>query len=207
MKKIEYTPYTTVGNFVYVRETAEPSHPRKAVFLCPICKKEFTTTIYDVKYKNRKSCKKCSKRGINNNNYKHGFALTQGKRDPAYKVYYGMINRCYNIKSTSYYNYGGRGITICDRWLGKEGFVNFIEDIGIRPGKEYSIDRINVNGNYEPSNCKWTTAKEQSLNSRNGLNRSLSLLTEIVDTYPIHITTIEGYIQWVKEQINKFKLL
>jgi hypothetical protein len=77
-----------------------------------------------------------------------------------------MRLRCFNPKCKSYSYYGGRGITICDRWLGcPNGFINFLADMGKRP-KGMSIDRINVDGNYEPGNCRWATSKEQASNTR-----------------------------------------
>lgn len=79
-----------------------------------------------------------------------------------------MFVRCYNPVCKSYPSYGGRGITICDRWNPDFGgsFVNFFDDLGKRPSKEYTVDRIDVNGNYEPDNCKWATRTEQEVNKR-----------------------------------------
>jgi len=74
-----------------------------------------------------------------------------------------MKSRCLNPKVANYKDYGGRGITICDRW--KESFENFLKDMGTRPDGS-SIDRIDVNGNYEPGNCRWATAKVQRENQR-----------------------------------------
>lgn len=73
-----------------------------------------------------------------------------------------MKNRCLNPNATDYARYGGRGITICERWL---TFANFLADMGERP-EGRTLDRINNSGNYEPGNCRWATASEQQLNKR-----------------------------------------
>lgn len=91
---------------------------------------------------------------------------------PGYHVWMSMCSRCLNPKHKAYKDYGGRGITICERWLNNPG--NFLLDMGPRPGKGYSIDRIDVNGNYEPSNCRWATAKEQQNNRRISKNVKLN---------------------------------
>ena len=89
---------------------------------------------------------------------------THGKsKTPEYQVWCSMIKRCSNEKSTGYPDYGGRGITVCERW---DKFENFLEDMGLRPGPLHSIERKDVNGNYEPENCKWASPTEQSRNTR-----------------------------------------
>lgn len=85
-----------------------------------------------------------------------------------YKTLDAIKQRCLNKNSSSFENYGGRGIRICKRWLEKgTGILNFIEDMGRKPGKEYSIDRIDVNKGYYKDNCRWVTNKEQQNNKRN----------------------------------------
>lgn len=81
---------------------------------------------------------------------------------PEYKVWSNMLSRCTNPNSTYYKNYGGRGIGVCLRW---HLFENFLADMGRRPSPIHSIDRINNDGNYEITNCRWVTRKEQALNT------------------------------------------
>lgn len=92
---------------------------------------------------------------------KHGL-----KQHPVYQVWKGMRKRCNNPNEPGWKNYGGRGITICERW---ESAANFIADMGERP-KGMTLERIDNTLGYSPENCKWATMKEQSLNKRNNRN-------------------------------------
>lgn len=109
-----------------------------------------------------KSCGCLVKEWVAENKTKHGMCGT-----PEYVSWQCMKYRCYYPKHKDYHSYGGRGITVCPQWL--HSFETFLNDMGTKPTPDYTIDRINVNGNYEPSNCKWSTMKEQNMNTRKQL--------------------------------------
>ena len=114
-------------------------------------------------------------------------------KSKTYKSYQSMKLRCYDITNISYKYYGARGIIVCDRWL--ESFENFLHDMGERP-EGTSLDKINNDGNYEPSNCRWATIQEQNSNKSN--NKHLTYNNETL-----------SYVEWAKrvngskEIINK----
>jgi hypothetical protein len=91
----------------------------------------------------------------------HGMAGTR-----VYQAFHAMHRRCSARKGKDWPLYGGRGITVCERWERPHGFVNFLSDMG-EPSPGTSLERIDVNGNYEPGNCKWGTNEEQANNKRN----------------------------------------
>jgi|HubBroStandDraft_2_1064218.scaffolds.fasta_scaffold32031_4 hypothetical protein len=116
-------------------------------------------------------------------NTKHGHCRRLVDRDPVHNIWKQMNQRCIN----GHKNYGARGIKVCERWKGKRGFQNFIDDMGPRPSSRHSIDRFpDQNGDYEPGNCRWATPKEQGRNRRDNLmitfdgkNKPLSEWSEI----------------------------
>lgn len=121
------------------------------------CGKKGIHIAADLRSGKSRQCILCHNRQNAKSNIKHGRHNTL-----LYKVWTSMLERCNNPKSTPYKYYGGRGIKVCDRW---SKFENFLEDMGERPeGK--TLDRINNDGNYEKSNCRWVTHKENCNNRR-----------------------------------------
>jgi hypothetical protein len=123
---------------------------RFALFLCG-CGNVKELRVAAVKYSGVVSCG-CSV----------GWKTNGASKHPLYQTWSNMKQRCYNPKIPRYKNYGARGITVCDRW--RDSFKNFLEDMGERPSREQSIDRINNNKGYSKSNCKWSTRLEQAQN-------------------------------------------
>lgn len=161
MKKLDLVGLK-FGKLTVLSELKERNPHGKVLFHCK-CDCGNEVNVIGTKLKNgwSKSCsclqKETVKKRSKIDNKTHGLSKTS-----IYNTYYTMINRCINPNSQSYPNYGGRGIKVCDRWL--DSFENFIEDMGEKPSENYSIDRINVHGNYEPSNCRWATKIEQENN-------------------------------------------
>lgn len=94
---------------------------------------------------------------------KHGHAR-KGSPAREYKTWVNMIGRCENPKVERYPAYGGRGIVVCRRW--RRSFAAFLRDMGVKPTPKHSIDRIDVDGDYRPGNCRWATPEEQRANTR-----------------------------------------
>lgn len=130
----------------------------KNIEACPVCGKERQVQTC----KTGRICKSChnaniSRSGSESNLFRHG-----GKGTTEYNIWVSMKQRCLNPRHHAYKDYGGRGITFCERW---NDFKNFLADMGQRPpGK--SLNRINNDGNYTPENCEWATFKQQAENRR-----------------------------------------
>lgn len=130
----------------------------KWLFICQ-CGKEHQANIYRVISGGILSCGCLRRERCGNTHRTHGKSKTS-----EYNIWIGLRDRCLNPNNNTYEYYGGRGISVCSRWL--SSFENFYEDMGPKPSKKHSIDRIDPDCNYEPSNCRWSTPIEQMNNRR-----------------------------------------
>lgn len=129
------------------------------------CGKQTTARDSTLKNGTTRSC------GCSMRNTIHGWSMKNGKRPSEYGSWQGIVSRCTSKKDKAFGHYGGRGIKVCDRWRygddKKSGFECFLEDVGPKPPGKYSIDRMDVNGDYRPGNVRWATQREQIHNRRN----------------------------------------
>jgi hypothetical protein len=130
---------------------------------------------------------------------KHGGTVNArlGKGDKRYKLWTGIKQRCTNPNNAAYHRYGGRGITMCQRWV--NSYTNFIMDIGEQP-EGMTLDRIDNNGNYEPSNIKWVTRKQQANNRSTNVVLTRDGLTMTLKQWAEHLGWKYGLIasRWKK---------
>jgi hypothetical protein len=147
--------------------------------------------------KDTKSCGCLIVKSIKERSTIHGSGSKSSEHYNEYCSWAAMKARCYNEKTIQFCDYGGRGITVCDRWL--NSFDNFLEDMGKRPTKKHSIDRIDNNGNYEPNNCRWATQGDQRRNtSRSNIlsfNGKSMVITDWANLFQVSPSSISKHLK------------
>lgn len=144
--------------YVFVIERIENNKWNQVQYFCKCdCGKKWNVLGKCLTRGSTKSCGCHKRKETIKRETTHGMTNT-----PIYEIWAAMLQRCKNPNNTAYKNYGKRGITVCARW---EKFEHFFSDMG-NPPKGLTLDRINNDGNYEPTNCRWTTRKVQVHNRR-----------------------------------------
>lgn len=192
------------GRLTVLGEEPKKGRKRMILSLCE-CGNKLVASMVDIRFGNTKSCGCITMERVSNLKRSHSMS---NKRE--YRIFRGIIGRCYNKNTKSYFMYGGAGITVCERW--RHSFENFFLDMGERPSPIHSIDRIDNNGSYSAENCKWSTPKEQARNRKstkwiehNGQTKSLQ---EWADLLCINRTNIAKKIKngfCLSEIINYYK--
>lgn len=162
------------GRLTVIKELPVTNHVREILCKCS-CGKNKEVRAIALITKNTQSCGCYRKDSLHARNTTHGYS-----KSIEYASWINMRERCLTPKHKSYHNYGGRGIKVSPKWI--NSFENFIKDMGNKPSKNYSLERINVNKNYCKSNCKWATIEEQAKNKRRTLKYMYKgKLTPLID--------------------------
>jgi len=174
MKCIEIQPGEVFGRLMVIEKAGVKKRHLYYNCIC-VCGKEVITRGSALKNGNTESCG-CKGRDqikqLHLSKRIDGLRDVNGKVTVEYDAWRHIRARCYRKTNPKYKNYGGRGIRVCDRWI--KSFTNFLSDMGNRPPHCSSIDRINVNGHYEPDNCRWATEQEQAVNKTNTVRIDLN---------------------------------
>lgn len=190
-----------VGRWTVLREDCGRTQRCRRWFCKCECGTIRSVTAYHLLNGSSLSCG-CLNREVTSTRVRaHGLSHT-----PEYQAWSLMVRRCTDTKDRAFKNYGGRGIKVCERWLGRDGFTAFLADIGAKPTPDHSLDRRNPNGDYDPANCRWATRAEQSRNKRNNVlithNGQTKCITDWSQETGLRVGTIRVRLQsgWSPEE-------
>lgn len=208
-KRIEVKEGERYGRLTIIREVEpaiEPSGKRVRTVICKCdCGNDTIVRLHNLRHGTVKSCG-CYKRYVAS----HRRDCHHLKNTRIYRIWSGMKRRCYNKHNEHFDRYGGRGITVCQEW--KSDFMNFYDWATTHGYKDgLSIDRIDNNGNYEPSNCRWATQKQQVLNSTGIIKCSIgdtdASLTDIAEILGVSFKRIRRIVYLFEKGYSVNELL
>ena len=172
--------------------------PKKALYRC-LCGADVIKIRLNVSLGGTRSCGCLQKERASNASRVHGLSRTS-----MHNIWWAMLQRCLSKNVKAYKDYGGRGITVCDRWM---LFVNFLEDMGPRPSKDHTLDRVDNDGPYSPENCRWATRAEQANNRRSSrlieFNGKTQTMAQWGKELGIHPDTIWSRLDQYKWSVQK----
>ena len=190
--KTEFTIGKKIGRLTIQKAVISLNDGRKYLKCLCDCGRKLMVLEKNVSRGATKSCGCLRSEITSARNRSHGLSNSE-----EYQIWCGIIKRCENRKSLGFKNYGGRGISICKRW--RSDFNFFIKDMGKRPSKNHSIDRVDVNGNYSPENCRWASKSIQMRNTRRArfidLNGEPTPLAEAAEKMNISKSTLYSRIK------------
>lgn len=175
----------------------------KWVCLCD-CGKESITTTAKLRSGHAKSCGCIRSEATKKSRTTHGH-FVGNKKSPEFNCWWKIKERCFNENTKAYHRYGGRGITMCERW--QENFLNFFEDMGTRPSPTHSIERNENDKGYFPENCRWATPKEQSRNKRNNIHLEYDGRSMIISDWAKELGVTTSSIKWMLKNGKDFSYI
>lgn len=209
--RIKYIEGQTVGNCIFIEDVPSNENKRHAKFKCS-CGNLFISRINSVAKLHTLSCGCEQARAASEICLKritHGASVGKSIGIPVsteYSTWAAMRKRCLNPNDSAYPDYGGRGIKVCERWV--NSFENFLEDMGRRPSSKHTLDRFpNNDGDYEKSNCRWATMKEQCYNRRSNVhinyNGETKALKEWAEVFDVPYKKLHNRINYSKWDFHK----
>lgn len=161
MRRLVIASGTRFGRWVVVGEAAHRGRARTFSVVCE-CGATGRVALTDLRSGQSRSCGCLNREVARIASRRHGETVN-GKMSAEYRTWRGIWRRCTDTTFIGYRDYGGRGISVCERWA---LFANFLADMGRRPSRNHSIDRIDNDADYGPDNCRWATRSEQGRNKR-----------------------------------------
>lgn len=182
----EYNRWTVLG---YAGRTGKAGATVLARLRCK-CGTETVKALSHVVQGNSRSCGCIRNETTAKRNTSHGLSKRR-----EYQIWKAMKQRCSNNKHAAWGNYGGRGITVCARWCGKDGFTHFLADMGAAPPK-YTLERKNTEEGYNANNCSWETRKTQGRNKRNNLLLTHAGKTQCLSAWAEEVGLAQGCLYY-----------